>query len=145
MRQHRQEDAEHKDMEFSCQWNVLLVTSFPPPLLKPASNSRDISRLELNHLIRIYSYLCSAEERQADVAEGPKGFPYHFCLLDPTSGLKSRDLYLVDCYWLLSPGRFLPALKVVHSRWCSRGHWYLRKRYRERACIYMTKVMHCSL
>lgn len=69
----------------------------------------------------MYSYLCSAEERQGDVAEGPKGFPYHFCLLDPTSGLKLRDLYLVNCYWLLSLGHFLPALKVFHLHWRSHG------------------------
>lgn len=80
------------------------------------------------------SYLCSAEERQEDVAEGPKGFPCHFCLLGPTSGLKLRDLYPANCCWLWSPGRWLPAGRVSHWHCCSCG-WYLSRRDTKVGCV----------
>lgn len=69
-------------------------------------------------------YLCSAEERQQDVAEGPRGFPHHFCPSGPTSGLRWRGLCPANCCWLWSPGHWLPAGRVSHWHRCSCG-WYL--------------------
>lgn len=73
------------------------------------------------------SYLCSAGERQEDVAEGPRGFPCHFCLSGPAGGLRWGDLCPAGCCWLWSPGRWLLAVRVSHWHCCSCG-WYLSRR-----------------
>lgn len=73
------------------------------------------------------SYLCSAGERQEDVAEGPRGFPCHFCLSGPAGGSRWGDLCPAGCCWLWSPERWLLAVRVSHWHCCSCG-WYLSRR-----------------